>query len=132
MSFEKLYMKYAGSPIRPPKPSEEVTVEVPTSPGELEEKWVKLLQDSEGLDPLTEKPAESPGTLLKRIQESDEPESAPEYEKELLKFLNPAHKENKIAPDAATVPPPAKKRASFSPDTMLKMCIKYHDLCCKS
>jgi hypothetical protein len=129
MSLDKLYRKYAGSPIRPPKPEEEVVVEVPTTPSEMDDKWVRLLQESEGLDPLTEKPAESPGTLLKKLTDPGDSET-PEYEKELLRVLNPEHKETKSAPDAATIPPP-KKSASFSPDTLLKMCSKYHDLCRK-
>lgn len=129
----KLYTKYAGSPIRPPKPEEEVDLVVPVAPGQLEDKWVKLLQESEGLDPLTEKPAESPGTLLQRIKEpeADLDTETPEYEKELLRVLNPEFKETKTAPEAATVPPPGKKSANLSPDTLLKMCSKYHDLCCK-
>lgn len=133
MSFDKLYNKYAGSPIRPPKPEKEVKIDVPVGPGELEDKWVKLLQDSESLDPLTEKPAESPATLLQRLNEPD-PDldtETPEYEKELMKALNPEYKETKVAPDAATIPPPGRKSANLSSDTLLKMCSQYHDLCHK-
>jgi hypothetical protein len=133
MNFNKLYKKYAGSPIRPPKPESEIEVNVPVSADEPEDKWIQLLQKSEGLDPLTEKPAESPGSLLQRLVEPDPDNDmeTPQYEKELLKALNPEYKENKIAPDASTIPPPGKKSASLTPDTLLKMCSKYHDLCHK-
>lgn len=131
MSFDKLYRKYASkSPIRPPKPEEEVAIDVPVGPGQLEDKWVELLQQSEGLDPLTQKPAESPSSLLKRINEDEPDLEVPEYEKEIMKVLNPDFVETKSAPDASTVPPPGKK-ANLSVDTLLKMCSQYHDLCRK-
>lgn len=128
MSFDKLYSKYA---MLPPAPDDEVKVEVPVGAEKLEDKWVKLLQESEGLDPLTQKPAESPDTLLRKLTEEETDTETPDYEKELLKVLNPEHKEKKVAPDAATVPPPGKKKADLSPDTLLKMCSEYHDLCRK-
>jgi len=132
MSFEKLYRKYAGSPIRPPKPDKEVEIDVPVASGDPEDKWIKLLQESEGLDPLTQKPAESPDTLLRELTGPEDTDTdTPEYEKELLKALNPEYKETKTTPDAATVPPPGRKSANYTPDTLLKMCSKYHDLCYK-
>ena len=132
MNLDKLYRKYAGSPIRPPKPEKEVEVDVPIMSGDPEDKWIKLLQESEGLDPLTQKPAESPSTLLQKLiePEPDMDTDTPEYEKELLKALNPEHRETKTTPDAATIPP-GRKSANYSTDTLLKMCSKYHDLCCK-
>ena len=112
---DKLLKKYAlGTPILPPSSDEVIEVEVPRQKDEVSDKWLALLQEAEGLDPLTEKPAQSPEELLEEVQEAPTGADIPV--------------EN-IGGDMPTVRP--GKKADLSPDALLKMCSQYHDLCRK-
>lgn len=123
-NYDKLYQKYASvSPMLPP--SEEVVeeVKVPAIPDEPGDKWLKLLQEAEGMDPLTEKPAQSEEELLGSLVESE----PPPYEKELLKVLRPEH--GTSGGEALTIRP--GKQANLSSNDLLKMCSQFYDLCRK-
>lgn len=112
---DKLLKKYAlGTPILPPSSEEVVKVEVPRSKDEVSDKWLQLLQEAEGMDPLTEKPAQSPEELLVEVQDAPTGGDIPV--------------EN-IGGDMPTKPPP--RRGNLSSDALLKMCSQYHDLCSK-
>jgi hypothetical protein len=122
---DKLLKKYANvSPLLPPASEEEVVeVEVPVTPNETGDKWLKLLQEAEGMDPLTEKPAQTEEELLSSLTES----APPAYEQELLKVLRPEH--GVAGEDQPTIRP--GKKANLSTDALLKMCSQYHDMCHK-
>lgn len=113
---DKLLKKYATvSPMLPPSSDEEVVeVEVPRGKDEISDKWIQLLQEAEGMDPLTEKPAQSPEELLVEVQEAPTGGDIPV--------------EN-IGGDMPTIKP--GKKANLSVDTLLKMCSQYHDICNK-
>jgi transposase-like protein len=97
------------------------TISKPNSTREIPDKWMDLLRESEGMDPLTEKPAEDEDTILQSLQNEEE---APPYEKELLKALRPEfHSADK---DAKTVRPP--KKASVSADDLIVLCSSFYDL----
>lgn len=113
---DKLYRKYASrSPLLPPE-GEEVVVNIP--------KHNKL----PSIKPLSEE----------EMEQWDEFVANKKFEKELendldiSKKINDLGKEEKLEQDLGTIPAiPSKKQGSLSPDTLLKMCSKYHDLCCK-
>jgi hypothetical protein len=113
---DKLLKKYATvSPMLPPSSDEEVVeVEVPRSKNEITDKWLALLQEAEGMDPLTEKPAQSPEELLEVVKEAPLGQESPSED---------------IGGDMPTIRP--GKKANLSTDTLLKMCSQYHDLCHK-
>lgn len=113
---DKLLKKYANvSPLLPPTSDEEVVeVEIPRSKDDISDKWIQLLQEAEGMDPLTEKPAQSQEEILTELQGG---------------LVQDIPVEN-IGQDMPTKPPPGKK-GNLSTDTLLKMCSKYHDLCHK-
>jgi len=121
---DKLYRKYAAkSPILPPAPDSEKPVKIPVSPDELDPKWIGMLEESEGLDPLTQKPAQSEEELLETLVDSD----PPPYEKELLRAIRPEHG---VSDETAQTIRPGKK-ANLSSESLLKMCGKFYDLCLK-
>ena len=123
-NHNKLSHKYAvRSPILPPEPEEMEDVKVPIESDEPGDKWLKLLQESEGMDPLTEKPAQSEEEILESLTKSD----PPPYEQELLRALRPEH--GTSGGDVPTIRP--GKKADLSPSTLLKMCSKFYDLCVK-
>jgi hypothetical protein len=114
---DKLYGKYAArSPLLPPEGEEEVVVSIPKhnkapsianlTPEELEQ-WEKFIAN-------------------KKIQT--------ELEKDLdvTKEFVDLGGEDKAPEEFGTMPAiPKMKQASFSPDSLLKMCGKYYDLCLK-
>lgn len=119
---EKLYKKYGTNVmILPPAPELEQELDVPSEPDEMEDKWLKLRQDSEGMDPLTEKVNMTEEELLDNLT----PSTIPPYEKELMEALNGT---GKTSPTASTVAP---KRARVTTDGVVKLCSKYYDLCRK-
>jgi hypothetical protein len=120
-NYDKLYQKYGA--MLPPPPDSEKTVVIPTSADEVDPKWIPLLEESEGLDPLTQKPAQTEEELLNTLVESD----PPPYEKELLKVLRPEHG---VSDESAETIRPGKK-ANLSSDYLLKACGKFYDLCLK-
>jgi hypothetical protein len=96
---------------------------IPKDPSNLDPKWIKLLEQADGIDPLTQKPSQSKEEILNELYDSE----APPYEKEILKTLNPHHlSDNRNAPTR----PPGKK-AHHSPDQILKLCSKFNDICSK-
>jgi hypothetical protein len=122
--YDKLYQKYASvSPLLPPADEVVEEVDVPVIPNEPGDKWLKLLQEAEGMDPLTEKPAQSQEEILGTLTESE----PPPYEKELLKVLRPEH--GTSGGDVPTIRP--GKKANLSSNDLLKVCSQFYDLCRK-
>jgi hypothetical protein len=120
---DKLLRKYAvGNPIIPPPLEEVIEVKTPLPASEESlDRLLRLRQDSEEFDPLTEKPAVG----VEELKEEFESEP-PTYEKELMEVLHPEFHAKQDAPTRAP-----KKKANLSADTLLKMCGKYLDLCSK-
>lgn len=107
MSFDKLYRKYAGSPIRPPAPNDDIELFIP----ELGE--APIIKD------LTEEEMKNWEDFI----------ALKKREKEQMRdYLGG---EEKLEQEEGTIPAVPKKKANFTPDTLLKMCSKYHDLCYK-
>ncbi len=97
------------------------TISQPNSTREIPDKWMDLLRESEGMDPLTEKPADDEDTILQSMQDEAE---TPDYEKDHLKVLRPEfHNSDR---DAQTVRPP--KKASVSASDLIVLCNTFYDL----
>lgn len=113
----KLYSKYAArSPLLPPEGEEEVIVNIP--------KHNKF----PSIKPLSQEEMEQWEEFV--ANKKIEKELAKDLE--ITKELTDLGKEEKLEHELGTIPAiPAKKQGSLSPDTLLKMCSKYHDLCCK-
>lgn len=110
-SFDELYEKYAAkSPIKPPKPHKEVKVSIPKLKvpeiGQLSEKEMKDWEDFIA------------GEKLQK-------------DLDVTKEITDIGDETKLLPEEGTIPAIPGKKANLSPDTLLKMCSQYHDLCRK-
>lgn len=115
MSLDKLYRKYAAkSPIRPPAPEEEVDIDIPSLGGIPE---IKEL---------------SPEDMIaweEHIAKQRQPKALEDLER--TKEILDLGEEEKAPVEMGTMPAIPKLKANLSPDTLLKMCSKYHDLCRK-
>jgi hypothetical protein len=125
-NYTKFVKKYAAHKgvILPPPSELEGKIDVPTETSDMDPKWISLIEESEGMDPLTEKPSQTQEEILKDLPGSDPPSL---YEKELLKVLQPEF--YSTDQEASTKPPP--KRSHSSSDKMLRLCSKFYDLCHK-
>lgn len=115
MSLDKLYAKYAAkSPIRPPAPEEEVELDIPSLGG------VPKIEDL------------SPEDMIaweEYIAKQRQPKALKDLER--TKEIVDIGKEEKASEEKGTMPAIPKKKSNLSPDTLLKMCSQYHDLCRK-
>jgi hypothetical protein len=111
--FDKLYQKYATvSPLLPPAPEEEAIPAIP------------------GLGKLPEIKDISP----EEMERWDDYIAEKNLQKDLdiTKELVDIGKEEKLEQELGTIPAiPPKKKANWSPNTLLKMCSKFYDLCRK-
>jgi len=148
-SFEKLYRKYAGSPIRPPADSKKEDEDIYDSVlqfkarPQVEGPEKESIELAKALRPQNLSPFFQ-SHVLEEGEDALDPEKLPffaEYEEKEADpdFLEEARRQHKelgdrpyrdLAPEESTVPPGPKK-ANPSPDTLLKMCSQYHDLCRK-
>ncbi len=108
MSFDKLYKKYA---IMPPPPNGELEVIIPKVDKLPEIKEISEQEMKDWEEFVAEQKLKKDLERTKEIVDLGLEEKAPVEER--------------------TIPAIPGKKANLSPDTLLKMCSQYHDLCRK-
>ncbi len=131
---EKLYVKYGVNAVILPPPPEDEDITKETNP-EHAAAWrssvspflseFALEEGEDGLDPDTFEGFE-PSITKERGPRFHANEAVLDDFESVKKDLG---EETKLTPTQSTIPP--GKRAQTTPDTLLKMCSKYYDLCNK-
>jgi hypothetical protein len=115
-NYDRLYHKYAiVSPLLPPSPEEEEEAE------EIEEQLII---------PKFEAPPVIKDLSPEEMEQWDDFVAVKKRKKERMQdYLG---QEEKLEKELGTIPAvPAKKQSDLSPDSLLKMCSKFYDLCIK-